>query len=129
MGVYVQKARHLLPTGPFTGLDHLIHLADRTASRPLRHTLLRVLQAALQPAAASRPDSQMPAGAAAGSSSGSSTASAAEAALANCDAFLAAGGVQLAVDLLACEPLPPNISSKLDQAMLCPVCGLAVECA
>lgn len=85
--------------GRFTGLDHIIRLADRTPSWPLRHTLLRVLQAALLPAFASRSDISAAAGLPVGSGG---VAAASEAALANCDAFLAAGGVPLAVDLLAC---------------------------
>jgi hypothetical protein len=92
----------MVSAGPFTGLDHLIRLTDRTASRPLRHTLLGVLQAALLPAAAARLDAPLPPATAAAGGSSERLAPAAEAALANCDAFLAAGGVQLAVDLLAC---------------------------
>lgn len=61
-------------------------LLDLTLSRPLRHCLLRLAEALLLPAAA-RGDER-----------------AARAAAANADAFIAAGGVQLAVDLVAGAP-------------------------
>ena len=61
-------------------------LLDATLSRPLRHCLLRLAEALLLPAAA-RGDER-----------------AARAAAANADAFIAACGVQLAVDLVAGAP-------------------------
>ena len=69
--------------GTFEGVAHVTSLLDATLSRPLRHCLLRLVEALLLPAAA-REDER-----------------AARAAAANAAAFVAAGGVQLAVDLVA----------------------------
>lgn len=73
--------------GAFEGVAHVAALLDATLSRPLRHCLLRLAEALLLPAAA-RGDER-----------------AARAAAANADAFIGAGGVQLAVDLVAGAPL------------------------
>lgn len=106
--------------GPFTGLEHMVLLADRTPSRPLRHTLLHVLQAALLPASASLPQpagsAQSPVVALAATAAGGNRAEAAAAVTANCAAFLAAGGVQFAVDLLASAPFAIPIKSTPVQA-------------
>ena len=69
--------------GPFEGVAHVVALLDATLSKPLRHSLLRLAEALLLPAAARGDEA------------------AAAAAAANADAFTAAGGVQLAVDLVA----------------------------
>ena len=95
-------------------------LADRTHSRPLRHNLLRVLQAALSPSAASAGTSAV-AASAPGSAAGPAAAAQGRAAAvvvttANCAAFVAAGGVQFAADLLASEPwsyFPSDTTSGL----------------
>jgi hypothetical protein len=69
--------------GHFEGVAHVVALLDATLSKPLRHSLLRLAEALLLPAAARGDEA------------------AAAAAAANADAFTAAGGVQLAVDLVA----------------------------
>ncbi|KAK9822709.1 hypothetical protein WJX81_005943 [Elliptochloris bilobata] len=74
---------HAAAIGAFEGVAHVTALLDVTLSKPLRHCLLRLAEALLLPAAA-REDER-----------------AARAATANASAFVAAGGVQLAVDLVA----------------------------
>ena len=71
-------------------MAHATALLDLTLSRPLRHCLLRLAEALLLPAAA-REDER-----------------AARAAAANANAFIAAGGVQLAIDLVAGASLRPR---------------------
>lgn len=70
-------------TGPFENTAHVAALLDRTMSRGLRHCLLRLLEALLIPRCA-HSDEQ-----------------ASQAARANAVGFVEAGGVQLAVDLVA----------------------------
>lgn len=72
-----------LLAGPFDGLAHATALADRSMDRAVRGCLLRLLEAMLAPEAAQGDDK------------------ARRAAAANGRAFVDAGGVQLAVDLVA----------------------------
>lgn len=69
--------------GPFDGMAHATALADRSMDRAVRGCLLRLLEALLAPEAAQGDDK------------------ARRAAAANGRAFVEAGGVQLAVDLVA----------------------------
>ena len=106
----------------------MVALADRTPSRPLRHTLLALLQATLLPAAAA----SAPAAAAPGTAGSSPAAQArtggdgvraeaAAAAIANSAAFLAAGGVEFAVDLLASAPrCAPHVAATTSTERPCP---------
>ena len=83
--------------GPFGGTPHVAALLDRTMSRPLRGCLLRLLEALLTPAAARTSEP------------------AARAARANAAAFVEAGGVPLAVDLVAgVEAAPVLARNALD---------------
>lgn len=72
-----------LLAGPFDGMAHATALADRSMDRAVRGCLLRLLEALLAPEAAQGNDK------------------ARKAAAANGWAFVGAGGVQLAVDLVA----------------------------
>ncbi len=69
--------------GPFDNTAHMAALLDRTASKALRHCLLRLAEALLIPRSASISDQ------------------ASQAARSNATAFVEAGGVMLAVDLVA----------------------------
>lgn len=103
----------------------MVLLADRTPSRPLRHTLLHVLQAALLPASASLPQpagsAQSPVVALAAAAAGGNRAEASAAVTANCAAFLAAGGVHFAVDLLASAPFVHHPNQQHSCPGLCRV--------
>ena len=70
-------------SGPFDNTAHMAALLDRTASKALRHCLLRLAEALLIPRSASISDQ------------------ASQAARSNATAFVEAGGVMLAVDLVA----------------------------
>ena len=72
-----------LLAGPFDGTPHATALADRSMDRAVRGCLLRLLEALLAPESAQQDDK------------------AKRAAAANGRAFVEAGGVQLAVDLVA----------------------------
>lgn len=72
-----------LLAGPFDGMAHAMALADRSMDRAARGCLLRLLEALLAPESAQQDDR------------------ARRAAAANGGAFVDAGGVQLAVDLVA----------------------------
>ncbi|KAK9915634.1 hypothetical protein WJX75_001835 [Coccomyxa subellipsoidea] len=74
---------HAAAIGPFDNTAHMAALLDRTLSRGLRHCLLRLLEALLIPRCAH------------------SDEAASQAARANAIAFVEAGGVQLAVDMVA----------------------------
>ena len=69
--------------GPFDNTAHMAALLDRTASKALRHCLLKLVEALLIPRSASISDQ------------------ASQAARSNATAFVEAGGVMLAVDLVA----------------------------
>ena len=69
--------------GHFDNTAHMAALLDRTASKALRHCLLRLAEALLIPRSASISDQ------------------ASQAARSNATAFVEAGGVMLAVDLVA----------------------------
>ena len=69
--------------GSFDGMAHVTALADRSMDRAVRRCLLRLLEALLAPESAQQDDK------------------ARRVAAANGRAFVKAGGVQLAVDLVA----------------------------
>lgn len=69
--------------GPFDNTAHMAALLDRTASKALQHCLLKLVEALLIPRSASISDQ------------------ASQAARSNATAFVDAGGVMLAVDLVA----------------------------
>lgn len=71
--------------GPFDGTGHLTALLDRTMDGSLRHALLGLLEALVALPAAGMEDAAM------------------RAARANGRSFVEAGGLELAVDLVACE--------------------------
>lgn len=73
--------------GPLDGIPYLTALLDRTQSTALRHVLLRFLEATVAPSAARASDA------------------AAQAARANADSLVDCGGVQLAIDIVAGQPL------------------------
>lgn len=72
-----------LLAGPFDGMAHTTALLDRSMDRAVRGCLLRLLESLLAPGSAKQDDRG------------------ARAAAANGRAFVEAGGVQLAVDLVA----------------------------
>ena len=83
--------------GPFDNTAHMAALLDRTTNRGLRHCLLRLMEALLTPRAAHISDQ------------------AAQAARLNATAFVEAGGVVLAVDLVAGENLQAKFALRVSK--------------
>lgn len=76
---------HAGAIGPFEGMAHLVEMTDLTMSLPLRHALLRLIQALLMPAAVAQDIPQVD-----------------RAVQGNSYAFIRAGGLELLVDLASC---------------------------
>ena len=89
-------AAHAAAIGPFEeGMPHVIELLDATASRPLRHHLLGLIQALVSPRGAS------PSSAPGRDGAGGASPEALRAAQANAAALVAAGGAEILVGVVA----------------------------
>lgn len=80
---------HAGSVGAFDGIPHLLKVLDWTRNRPLRHSLLQLMQRLVSPACAARAHAAAPAG------------ELQRAVEANAAAFIGAGGLEMTVELIA----------------------------